>query len=475
MEIDSIKRKTRSGLIALISRTALLQIYVNGAVLILTILLEPQIFGIFIVISSVVSFLRYVSDIGLAAALVQKKEEITQEDLKTTFTIQLTLTLIFIVVAYLISPIVVKKYNLDHAAYILYLSLLGAFFISSLKTIPSILLERKLEFNKFVIAEIVETVLFYFVVIVCVSKGFGVTSFTLGVWVRSISGLIVIYSLSPWTPALGIHMSSAKRLLHFGIPFQLNSFLAFIKDDVLTMYLGATVGLTNLAYIGWAKKMSEAPLRLILDNAAKVSFPAFSRLQENKKVIKSATEKVIYFVCLFTIPSVAAMILTADLLIQIIPKYQKWEPALFSFYLFSGSVVFSSVSSLVTNIIQSLGKITAVLRLMVFWTAITWILIPPAILYFGYNGVSIVAIGISLTSIIPLIIAKKLTKFDVSLAFKKPLFISLTTVLVMLATRIFLKTSSFYELLAVLVISLTVYVLLIYRFSLREIVNFFKN
>ena len=165
LSIDLVKVKTKKGLIALMTRTAFLQLFVNGAIFILTILLEPKIFGIFIVISSVVAFLRYVSDIGLAAALVQKKETVTSDDLKTTFTIQLLLTLVFIGIAYLLAPLVVDKYELNNEGYLLYLSLLGAFFVSSLKTIPSILLERKLEFNKFVIAEIVETVLFYLVVV----------------------------------------------------------------------------------------------------------------------------------------------------------------------------------------------------------------------------------------------------------------------------------------------------------------------
>lgn len=474
LSIELVKVKTKKGLVALMTRTAFLQLFVNGAIFLLTILLEPRIFGIFIVISSVVAFLRYVSDIGLAAALVQKKDDVTADDLKTTFTIQFILTIIFISIAYLLAPLVVKKYDLNEQGHILYLSLLGAFFFSSLKTIPSILLERKLEFNKFVIAEIVETVLFYLVVVVAAAKGLGVASFTIGVWVRSISGLIVMYTISPWLPRFGINKKSAVKLLSFGVPFQLNSFLALVKDDVLTMYLGATVGLTNLAYIGWAKKWSEAPLRLIMDNVAKVSFPAFSRLQDNKEVIRRATQKAVYFVCLFTIPLVGAMVLTIDTLVEIVPKYEKWQPALFSFYLFSGSVIFSSVSSLLTNIIQSLGKISIILRLMILWTVLTWILIPPFIVFFGYNGVAIASILIASTSIIPVLIARRLTSFSLSKAFLKPILISLISIAVMAVIRI-IPLSPIYRLLSVLLFGGTVYLILLFRYSKQEILNFLKH
>src|SRR5438045_2047351 len=65
--------------------------------LILTILLSPKIFGIYITVLSIISFLNYFSDIGLAASLIQKKE-VTDDDLRTTFTVQqiLILTLILI-------------------------------------------------------------------------------------------------------------------------------------------------------------------------------------------------------------------------------------------------------------------------------------------------------------------------------------------------------------------------------------------
>ncbi len=474
LTIELVKAKTKKGILALVSRTAFLQITVNIATFILTILLEPQVFGIFIVISAVVSFLRYVSDIGLAAALVQKKDPPTQSDLKTTFTIQLGLTLLFIGVAILLSNSVVRWYKLDNSGYWLYHSLLIAFLISSLKTIPSILLERKLEFEKLVIPEIIETILFYLAVVTMAWKGFGVYSFTLGVLLRAVSGLIAIYIISPWKPGLELNINSAKKLLSFGVPFQINSFLALIKDDVLTMYLGGVVGLTNLAYIGWAKKWAEVPLRLIMDNVNKVSFPAFARLQESKDSVKSGIEKAIYFVALFTIPMVGSMIVLVDYVVDTIPRYQKWEPALFSFYLFSITVILSSLSSLSTNIIQSLGKIKIILKLMVLWTTLTWLLIPVFIRYYGYNGVAIASLLISITSVIPIFIIHKLTSFSIQKTLSKPVLIGLTTILVMWFSKFLVNLPTVYELVLVATLGLIFYILLLIKFSLAEIMQIIK-
>ncbi len=83
-DIQIIKKRSVAGIVALTSRTFILQVVAFAATFLLTIFLTPSVFGIFYVVSAIISFLGYFSDIGLAAALIQKKEELTREDLVTT-------------------------------------------------------------------------------------------------------------------------------------------------------------------------------------------------------------------------------------------------------------------------------------------------------------------------------------------------------------------------------------------------------
>lgn len=80
IELQEVKRRSVSGVLALISRTFIIQIISFVATLALTIFLDPNTYGIFYLVSSVVNFLAYFSDVGLAAALIQKKEDITKEE-----------------------------------------------------------------------------------------------------------------------------------------------------------------------------------------------------------------------------------------------------------------------------------------------------------------------------------------------------------------------------------------------------------
>lgn len=424
--IEAIKKKSVTGILALTSRTFLLQLVAFGATFLLTIYLTPSIFGIFFVVSAVISFLSYFSDIGLAAALIQKKEELTDDDLITTFTIQQLLVFPIALVSYLLSSKVASFYGLDREGVVLFQALVVSFFFSSLKTIPSVLLERSLKFHILVIPQIAETLGFYSVAVILASRGLGVASFTYAVLTRAIVGLILMYAVSPWKIRIGIKMTVAKRLLKFGIPFQLNSFLALIKDDLMTVFLGKILPFSEVGYIGWAKKWAEVPLRLIMDGVIRVTFPAFARLQHSKEILGRAIEKTLFGLAITILPISVGLMFFIDPLVKLIPKYGKWEPALFSFSLFVLASILAAFSTPLTNALNAVGKIKITLILMVSWTVATWIFTVTLVHFIGFNGVA-VALFI-LTSSLGIVVAltKKVADFSFFSMVKWPFVAAIT-------------------------------------------------
>ena len=425
LDFGQIKRRTVSGVLALTSRTALLQVISFLGTFLLTIFLAPEIFGVFFVVSAIVAFLNYFSDIGLAAALIQKKEKITSADLKTTFTIQQLLVGLVVILALFFSTKISQFYHLSSDGLWLFRSLVLAFFLSSLKTIPSVLLERQLEFNRLIIPQIIEVFCFYFLAVFLAWKGWGIKSFTYAVFFRGISGLIAIYWFQPWLPGFSFDKKSAKNLLSFGIPFQLNSFLGLIKDDLLTIYLGKILPFAQVGYLGWAKKWAETPLRLFMDSVIKVTFPAYSRLQQHPEKLKKAINKAFFFLILFVLPMAIGLILTIKPLIFLIPKYQKWQPALISFYFFVLSSVMATFSTPLTNALNALGKIKITLKLMIMWTLLTWVLTPVFIHFLGYQGMAFAAFMIGLSSFLVVFVAKKYLQFNILVNIYPSIFSSL--------------------------------------------------
>lgn len=406
-EAVAVKRRSVRGLAVLLARTGVFQIIAIVATFLLTIFLDPAHYGVFAVVAAAVDILVYFSDIGLAGALIQKKE-VSEDDLATTFTIQQLLSIALVVVGFAATSIVSRTYHLSPAGILLFRALLVSFFLSTLKTIPSILLERNLEFGKLVIPQLIETVSFYSIAVFLAWRGFGVTSFTFAVLVRSALGLIAVYLVKPWRPRIGFHRHSFKSLASFGVPFQANSLLGLIKDRMLVVYYGAVLPAASVGYLQWAERWSLFPLRIVVDNVNKVTFPAYSRLQEKKDVLVRAIEKSLFFTGLIIFPVLIGMVIVSPTILLIVPKYQKWQPALIALALFAVNGLWSSVSTTLTNAFAAIGKININLKLMAMWTMLTWIVTPIFLKLYGYNGVALASALIASTSILPMIIVTRL-------------------------------------------------------------------
>ena len=473
LDIASVTKRSIKGVFALTSRTFTIQVVSFVTNFVLTVFLSPAVFGVYFVVSAAIAFLSYFSDIGLAAALIQKKEPIKDEELRATFTLQQILVVTVVVIAFLISGKIGSFYNLDKNGIFLFQALVFSFFLSSLKTIPSVILERNLRFEKLVIPQIVETLFFSVTAVVLAVKGFGVMSFAYAVLARGISGVITIYILNPWKIGFGFSKDSLKRLLSFGIPFQANSLLALMKDDLLIAYLGKVLPLAQVGFIGFAQKWALFPLRLVMDNVIRVTFPSFSRLQNEKETLKKGIEKSIFAACFIIFPSLMGLVIFSPYLIHLIPKYLKWEPALISLGFFSLNAGLSSVSTPLTNALNAIGKIKVTLYLMIFWTALTWILTPLAIFRFGFNGVAMASALIAFTLFIVVYIVRKYIDFSLVSSVKSP-FVSTLVMGIFTYFLSILLIKNFLTLIIVALLGGILYIAMMLLLAKKDLISDFR-
>ncbi|MCS7093056.1 MAG: oligosaccharide flippase family protein [Patescibacteria group bacterium] len=425
--MDKIKKKTIISGLSLFFNSGYAAILSFFANLILTIIVSPKIFGVYFTVLSIISIFNYFSDVGLAASLVQRKN-LNKKMVATVFTFQQLFVALLVSLGFLLTPIVVNFYQLEKSGKYLYWSLLVSFFFSSLKTIPSVFLERKIEFQKITFVQVVENTFFYMIVIILAIWDLDLYSFTFGVLGRSLIGLVIIYSLSPWPPSIQIDLTVLKELLKFGLPFQGSSVLALIKDEVMTLYLGKTIGFESLGYLGWAKKWAESPIRIVMDSFSRLLFPLFSKFQNDKNKMRKIIERAVFYQNLIVIPAIALLVVVMPGIVELIPRYQKWQPALGYFYLFSLSAFFSSFSTPFINLMNSLGRVDLSLRFMVGWTLATWFLVPILVSLFGPAGFPLTILFLSSSFIVVIAASKRLVEFNF-LKNTLPFFISAGAIL----------------------------------------------
>jgi len=468
LDFNSIIKKSVRGVFTLISRTFFLNIISFATFLIITSFLPPNEFGIYTAVIAMQRVIAFFTDFGLGAALIQKKQELTKEDTTTTFTIQAGISFLFFILVVAFQGILSGFFKLNDDGLRLLLALVFTIFLSSFKTIPSILLERSINFGKLVFPQIIESICFNFILVALVISGYGINSFTWAFLLSSLLGIPFYYLVSPWRISIGIDRSSLNSL-KYGLQFQAKNILATIKDDLLTVILTRFLTFTEIGYVGFAQRFAFYIYRYIVDSVTKVTFSAYARLQSDITFLRKAIEKSLFFISASMFPALFGLIIVAPYLIEFFPKWNnKWEPAIFSIVFFSLNALLSSLSGILVNVLDATGRVKSTLRLMIMWTVLIWILTPGLIFFYGYNGVSVASFLVATTIFYTTYLVKKVVSFNLLQNIYKPgVSTFLMAVVVFIGSRTFAKDAL--SLVFVILIGVVVYLVSLIFLARKEL------
>jgi O-antigen/teichoic acid export membrane protein len=472
-EAKSLSKKTIHGVFALISRSLILQVVNLVAFLIISSILSASELGVFIAVIAIQRIISFFTDFGLGAALVQSKEELKREDLVTTFTIQFLITFGILVFFLIFSSEIQSIFKLNQKGMNLLLVLVFTIFLSSFKMIPSVLLEREINFSRLLVPQIGESLVFNTLLIILVLNNFGITSYTVAFLVSSLIGIPLYYYVSPWRVGFGINRDSLTHL-RFGIQFQAKNILATLKDDFLTVILTRFLPFYEIGYIGFAQRISFFSYRYIVDSVSKVTFSSYSRIQHREDYLKQAIERSLFFISAAVFPMIFGLIIIFPYLISYIPGWIKWAPAAISVVFFSLNALVSSVSSILVNVLDATGRVKYTLRLMVLWTILTWTLTPILIKLLGYNGVAIASFLVALTVFITIYLVKQIVDFKLIRSIYKPV---IATFVMVVFTVLIAKILIFNlpTLIFVIILGGLVYSVIFYLLSGKEIIRDLKK
>lgn len=385
--LHDLKSKSLSGMGSLFRR----QLVVYGLFflgnIVLARILVPRLFGIYAIVSFVVQFFSTFSDVGIGAALIQKNAKLEKKELSTLFWLQQILVIIVVALIFFTAPLFMRIYPSmppDSVWFIRVLAL--SFLFTSLKTVPAILMERALDFRRVARVDIAESVAFQVTAISLALAGFGVWSFVLAAVVRSVLGVALMYSLSPWRPAFLYDLGSVRGLVRFGLPYQGNTILNFVKDAVTPLFVGAYAGAAAVGYVNWARELAFAPL-MLSKSFGRVAFPAYARLQHDKAVLKDAVERSIRMMTLVMFPVTAVLVALGPEITHVVFT-DTWKPGLPAFYFFCTSPFIIGIMLPLYSAILSLGKSGMLLKMASLLLVLEWGLGVPFVLKYGFSGIS---------------------------------------------------------------------------------------
>ncbi len=387
MDANEILQRSSRGITLLIGRQAIIQLITFAGGIVLARVLNPADFGIFAIVSFIIGVLTYVGDLGVGASLIQRKEELTDKDLQAAFTFQLALLLLAISFIFIVSPAICDFYPQMPGEAIWFIRILSfSLLLASWRSISVVQMERRLIYDRLAVIESVEALLFQATVVTLAVLGFGAWSFIWAVLLRTAAGVILAYIFAPWPVGLNFNFSTIKHLLRFGVPFQYQSIINQLTSAVIPGLAGALAGPQAVGYLTWARVQASKPL-MVVDNVARVSFPMFSRLQDDANEFLKTLTFYTTSVNLFNFFWVALIASVGHELVVLIYG-AKWINAVACLVIFSLAVPFHSLTWLVGMALNGRGQIGLVNWFITLRAVGLWSLSVFFLPKYGYVGVA---------------------------------------------------------------------------------------
>jgi PST family polysaccharide transporter len=251
--------------------------------LVLARILVPADFGVYAIVSFVVSVWAALGDFGLGAALVQQQEEPSEAHLETVWTAQQALAIAAVAAAWVAAPVLTSLLPdlPDDAAWMFRVLSLGLFF-SSLRTLPSVMMERNLRFGPLAAAEIAQQAAYYCLAIALALGGFRAWSFVIAGVGQLAVGAAVVNLAWRRRPSIGLDRTALRRSLTFGLGYQLSVVLMVLRDTPVPVMAGAALGAAPAGLLQFAMRVALS-FASIDEIIGRIAFPVFSRLQGRKE------------------------------------------------------------------------------------------------------------------------------------------------------------------------------------------------
>jgi len=340
--------------------------------IILARVLAPHDFGLMGIALLAMATLQTFTATGFQAALIQKKER-TEEYLNVAWTIHIVRGLALSIILFFAAPYVAIFFDAPLAATIV--RVIGiSVLLRGFSNIGVVYFEKELEFGKQFFYQLSGTLADFVVAVSAALILRSVWALVFGLLAAAIVRLIVSYFIHPYRPRPSLDWGKAKELFTFGKWILGAAITQFLFDQGDDIFVGKLLGVTFLGFYQMAYRISNMPASEITSVISQVTFPAYSKLQDNLPSLREAYLKVLHLTTFISIPLAAGIFIVAPEFTQIFLS-EKWMPMVPALQMLALFGLLRSISATTGMLFQGIGKPQIVTR----WTLIRFGVLAAAI------------------------------------------------------------------------------------------------
>jgi len=388
--------------------------------IILARILSPNDFGLMGIALLTMSTLETFSQTGFQQALIQKKEDI-KSYLNSAWTVLILRGFILFIILYFIAPYAAIFFNSPEAKPII--RVIGfAILFQAFTNIGITYFKKELEFSKEFIYQFSGTLADFVVAISAVLILRNVWALVLGLLAGNMVRCFVSYFIHPYRPRLSKDLGKAKELFGFGKWILGSSVLVFLITQGDDIFVGKLLGVTALGYYQLAYRISNMPATEITHVISQVTFPAYSKLQDNIPKLREAYLKVLQVTAFLSFPIAGLIFILAPDFTKIFLG-EKWMPMVPAMMVLVWWGVIRGLVGAMSPVFMSIGRPKIVTKMQFYQSVLLILLIYPLTVHWNILGASVAVFlsALAMFFIRSNILIKAINSKN--LEFYKPIFI----------------------------------------------------
>src|SRR5690625_2704445 len=283
---NSLASKTIIGMFWMMSSKGAEAILQFIVLIVLARLLTPSDFGVINAAIVVISFTTVFSMIGVGPALIQRTD-LTENHIRTGFTITLMLSVIFSLLMFFGSPIIAAFFKMDELIVILK-AMSIIFILKGIGIVSESLLQKKLRFKIFAIFSVLSYFIFGLTGVVFALFEFNYWSLVIAHLSQSFVQTLMLVLSERHNMRLQLQWDSAKELLFFGGGFTVARISNQVALQADNLVVGRWLGANALGLYSRAYQLMVMPTNLFGQVIDKVLFPAMAQIQSEKDKLTSS-------------------------------------------------------------------------------------------------------------------------------------------------------------------------------------------
>lgn len=349
-------------------------------------LLAPNDFGHLGIALLTISTLETFSQTGFQAALIQKKGKV-DDYLDTAWTVSVFRGIFLFTILFLSAPYLVIFFDSPTPA--LFIQVIGIqILFQGFTNIGIVYFQKELEFNKLAVYRLCSTLAYFIISVTAAIILKNVWALVFGVLAEGLTGLITSYLIHPYRPRFSFNLDKIKELFGFGKWVFGSTILIFLITQGDDIFVGKMLGMAALGFYQMAYRISNMPATEITHVISQVTFPAYSKMQDNLPRLRESYLRVLQLTAFLSFPITGLIFILAPDFIEIFLG-KKWMPMVPIIQVLVAAGLVRSIAATTGPIFNAVGKPDIDTRWQIVRLSVIVILIYPFTVKWGIVGTSV--------------------------------------------------------------------------------------